>query len=172
MIHNCSFMKVAEVFFNEPTTVHFIREVGRKTSLSPTSVRLHMKRLEKSGFIMKKESRPFTGYVADRDNERFIYYKRLHNISTLFDVRQKIIDAIHPKAIILFGSYFLGEDIEDSDIDIIVLSKASKEIDFQREEKYLHRKISVIKVENIEELERSVKRNVKKGLVIYGDMYE
>ena len=27
-------------------------------------------------------------------------------------------------------------------------------------------------IENIEELERSVKRNVKKGLVIYGDMYE
>ncbi len=37
------------------------------------------------------------------------------------EIKQKIIDAVHPEKIILFGSYVTGEAMEESDIDLVVI---------------------------------------------------
>src|SRR3989344_2112682 len=123
MIQKCSLMNVAEVFFKEPTKVHFIKEISRKIKLAPTSVRVHIKTLKKEGIIIKKEASPFNGLVANLDSSKFIFYKRASNLFSLFNLREAIINSIAPSAIILFGSYSMGEDTEDSDIDFIVLAK-------------------------------------------------
>jgi len=161
-------MNVAEVFFKEPTKVHFIKEISRKIKLAPTSVRVHIKTLKKEGIIIKKEASPFNGLVANLDSSKFIFYKRASNLFSLFNLREAIINSIAPSAIILFGSYSMGEDTEDSDIDFIVLRKTKKEINIQEFEKSLNRKIHITYLNNINELDVNVKENAKRGVIIYG----
>ena len=168
MIQKCSLINVAEVFFKEPTKVHFIKEISRKIKLAPTSVRNHLKYLKKEGIIIEKESSPFNGLVANLEDDKFIFYKRAFNLFSLFNLREKIINSIAPSAIILFGSYSIGEDIENSDIDLVVIRKTKKEIKLEEFEKELGRKIHITYLSNINELDTHVKENVKRGVIIYG----
>lgn len=161
-------MNVTEVFFREPTKIHFIKEISRKIKLAPTSVRNHIKYLKKEGIIMEKESSPFNGIAANLNNDKFIFYKRVSNLLSLFKLREEIINSIAPSAIILFGSYSLGEDIEGSDIDIIVLRKTKKQVNFEKFEKELGRKIHITYLNDINELDPSIKENAKRGVIIYG----
>ena len=132
MIQKCSYIKVLEVFFKEPTKIHCIREISKSISLAQTSVRNHIKELEKENLIIKKESRPFNGFVANHENEKFLFYKQAYNLYSLFDVKNIIINKIAPKTLIFFGSYQRGEDIEWSDIDLLAVSKVKKEIDLEK----------------------------------------
>ena len=52
MIQKSSELKVLEVFFKEPTNIHFIREIGRKIKLAPTSVKNNVKELLKMELIV------------------------------------------------------------------------------------------------------------------------
>lgn len=168
MIQKCNYNRVLEVFFKEPTKIHFIREVSRKISLAQTSVRKHIKELEKEGLIIKKVSHPFDGLIANRENEKFLFYKQVYNFFSLFDIKKEIIYKIAPKAIIFFGSYQKGEDIEWSDIDLLIISKVKKEINLEKYEKKLLRKLHITFVKTINELDESVKNNIKNAWVLYG----
>ncbi len=168
MIQKCSYLRVLEIFFKEPTKTHFIREISRKISLAQTSVRTYIKNLEKEGFIIKKESEPFAGFVSNRNNERFLHYKQIYNLYSLFDLKIEMVQKIAPKTLVLIGSYQKGEDIENSDIDLIVVSKIKKEINLEKHEKKLLRKIHITFFENIEKLDKNLKNNIKNGWILYG----
>ena len=87
MIQKCSKERILEVFFKEPTTIHFIREISRKINLAHTSVRKVIKDLEKADIIKKKESKPFTGYIANRENDIFIFMKRVYNLELFLEIK-------------------------------------------------------------------------------------
>ncbi|MFH1325336.1 MAG: nucleotidyltransferase domain-containing protein [archaeon] len=172
MIQKCSLLKVLGVFFIEPTNMHFIREIGKKTNLAPTSVRNHIRELEKNNLIVKTKAKPFDGFVANRENEKFIFYKQAYNFYSLYELRELIAKLLYPKSIMIFGSYVKGEDTESSDIDIIILSKVKKEINLKKFEKSLNRKINLVFVENLNKLNKSIKINVLNGRIIYGGIDE
>ena len=168
MIQKSTQFKVIEVFFKEPTAIHFIREISKKIKIAPTSVRLNIKNLLKEGLIIKKKSNPFDGYIGNRENDRFLFCKRAYNLYNLYELKEKIINLLHPKAIILFGSYAIGEDIESSDIDLIILSKIRKDIDFSTIEKDVQRKINIMIIENLNKLDENIKNKVINGVILYG----
>ncbi len=170
MIQKSSNQSVVEVFYQEPTSIHFIREISRKIKIAPTSVRNNIKILLKNGIIIQKKSKPFDGFMANRDNEDFIWYKRTYNLESLKDLTKEINQSLHPKSIILFGSYGKGEDIETSDIDIVIISKAKKDLNLELYEKKLKRKINIIIVEDIKLLERNIQIKVKNGIVLQGEI--
>ncbi|MBI2043766.1 nucleotidyltransferase domain-containing protein [Candidatus Pacearchaeota archaeon] len=172
MIQKCSLIAVLEVFFKEPTSIHFVREIGRKISLAQTSVRNHIKELEKNGLVVRQESKPFDGLVANRENEKFIFYKRVYNMHSLCDLKDSIVQLMHPRAIIVFGSYQRGEDMEKSDIDILVLSRVKKEINLKKFEKLLNRKININFVNNLKNLDLPLRINILSGLTLYGGINE
>ena len=172
MIQKCSLLAVLEVFFKEPTTIHFIREIGRKINLAQTSVRNHIKELEKNNLIIEIKSKPFNGFIANRDNEGFIFYKQSYNFYSLYELKELLVKLVYPKAMIVFGSYARGEDTEESDIDIILLSKIKKEINLKKLEKSLNRKINVNFIDSLDKLDKSLKTNVLNGWVIYGGIDE
>ncbi|MCD6464078.1 nucleotidyltransferase domain-containing protein, partial [Candidatus Woesearchaeota archaeon] len=119
MEQKCSYFKVLEVFFQEPTSIHFIKEISRKIKLAPTSVRIHIKDLLAKNLIKQKKAKPFNGLVANRENQDFIFYKRIYNLYSVKELNEFLITSFWPKLIVLFGSYSLGEDTEHSDIDIL-----------------------------------------------------
>jgi len=168
MIQKCSLLGVLEVFFREPTTIHFIREIGKKINLAPTSVKNNINELLKIGLIMEKESKPFNGYVANRENEMFLFYKKSYNLFSLYEFKEKLIEILHPKTIVIFGSYSLGEDIENSDIDVLIISKIKEDIDLKHYEKKLSRKINYIIVNNLDKIDKKIQKKVINGFTIYG----
>jgi DNA-binding MarR family transcriptional regulator len=85
MLHKCGCLKTLGLFFIEPTNIHFIREISRKINLSQSSVRNHINFLLKENMIIKKTSNPFDGFVANRENEDFIFIKRFTIILLLKD---------------------------------------------------------------------------------------
>ena len=170
MIQKCSYFAVLEVFFKEPKSIHFIREIGRKVQLAQTSVRNHIKDLEKNKLIVAKKANPFDGFVSNRDNEEFLFYKQAYNFYSLLELKKLIIKELYPKAIIIFGSYARGEDVEESDIDIVVITKVKKDIETKKLEKIMGRKISIMYKESLEKIEEPIKSNILNGWVIYGSI--
>ncbi len=83
MVQKCSYEKVLEAFLVEPTRIHFIKEVSRKVKIAPTSVRNNIKQLLSENLIKKKESSPFNGFIANRDNDQFLWQKRAYNLLSL-----------------------------------------------------------------------------------------
>ncbi len=166
IIQKSSLWKVAEIFFIEPTKVHFIKEISRKISLAPTSVRKHLKTLINEGLIQKVESDPFRGYKAIRENPEFIFEKKIANLILIKS--SKIIEKLnekYPKSIILFGSYDKGEDIETSDIDLFIGSKTFK-FNTKNFEKYLNRKIHLIFKDQVD---KSLIESVNQGTILSGE---
>lgn len=161
---------VAEVFFKEPAEIHFIKEISRKIKIAPTSVRNIIKDLDKNRLIVKKQSKPFNGYIANRESEDFIFYKKIYNLYSLKDLTREIINQIYPSAIVLFGSYSRGEDVKSSDIDIFIISKVKKEINVSLFEKILERKINILVLDKIEKLDESIKKKINNGIVLYGEI--
>ena len=165
----CSIMSVMEIFFKEPTKIHFIREIGRKINLAQTSTKNNIKKLEKEGLIIKKHSKPFDGFIANRENEKFLYYKQIHNLYSLYDIKNKLIQEFYPKSLVLFGSYLRGEDNETSDIDLLIVSKIKKNIDLSKLEENLKRKVHLTFVKDIPNLDKELKNKIKNGFVLYGE---
>jgi len=168
MEQKCSYLRVLEVFFIEPTTTHFIKEISRKIKLAPTSVRNHIKDLLAKNLIKKKKAKPFDGFVANRENEEFIFYKRVYNLYSLKELSKFLTSSLWPKLIVVFGSYARGEDIEESDIDILIISKIKKEINLERFEKNLKRKINLLIIDKLEKLDKNLIKKIYDGIVLYG----
>ena len=170
MIQKSSLFKVLEVFFKEPTNLHFIREISREIDLAATSTKNNLNQLLKEGLIVEKKSKPFNGYVANRENEDFLFYKRTYNLFSLNKLKKILIEELHPRAIVLFGSYSRGEDIESSDIDLFILSKVKKPIKLESLEKELNRKINIMILEDINKLEENILKKIYNGIVLSGEI--
>jgi len=173
MLQSCSIIKVAGVFFNEPTKSHYLMEISQKSGLAHTSVMKYLQELKRLKIIResseKKGKRTFPLYWADLDGKGYKKYKRICSLlklegSGLIDFLR---DKLMPKAIVLFGSYARGEDIEDSDIDLFLECK-KEVLDLSAFEKKLHRKISLHFKENFKEYSTEIKNNIINGLVLSG----
>jgi len=173
MLQNCSLTKVASVFFREPTTPHYLKEISEKSKLAHTSVINYLALLKTKNIISlkleKKGKRTFPIYVANIENASYRRYKIVYNLSVLLEsgVIDVIKDAVMPKSIILFGSYLRGEDIEDSDIDLFVEAK-ERQLDLKKYKKKLNRKIQLHFKQDINAYPAELKNNIINGLPLYG----
>lgn len=170
MIQKCGYLRTLEIFFLEPTNLHFIREIGKKINLAQTSVRNHVKFLYENKIILEKKSNPFNGYIANRENEDFTYYKRFYNLSNLNSLKKILFNTFYPRAIVVFGSYCLGEDVETSDIDIFILSSTKKELDLTKFEKTFGRKINLLFANDLKLLDKKIQDKIKQGVVLQGTL--
>jgi len=170
MKQKCSILNVLKVFFEEPLNLHFIREISKKINLAPTSVRNNIKELLKNNLIIKQKSKPFDGYVANRENSEFIFYKKVHNFYSLKKLAGFLDKNFYPRLAVVFGSYSLGEDVETSDIDLLIISK--RKIELNKFEKELKREINILAIDNLNKLEKPILNKVYNGFVICGGFDE
>lgn len=168
MEQKCSYLNVLEVFFTEPTAIHFIKEISRKINLAPTSVRAHISDLLKSNLVNKKKAKPFDGFTSNRENDDFIFYKRVYNFYSLKELAEALASSFYPKLVVVFGSYARGEDVEGSDIDILILSRTKKEIVLEKFEEKLKRKINLLVVDKLNKLDKPMLKKIYNGIVLYG----
>ena len=166
ILQKCSLWNVAEIFFIEPTKVHFIKEVSKKIKLAPTSVKNHLQTLIDLSLIKKTKGDIYKGFQANRENPEFIFYKKISNQIRLKEssLIKKIVEK-YPESIILFGSFNKGEDTENSDIDLFIKTKKFK-IELEEFEKYLNRKIHLI---FIEEVDKNLMSSINNGTILFGE---
>lgn len=171
MLQECSRIKVADVFFNEPTKPHYLMEIAQKAGIAHTSVKKYLNQMKETGIIKetaeKKGKRKFPIYTANTENKEYKFYKRTTNLLKLKGLTISLRDQLMPKTIVVFGSYARGEDIEESDIDIFVECKKTG-LDLGRFEKQLARKIQLHFKEKFKTYPAELKNNIANGIVLSG----
>ena len=170
MEQKCSLWTVFSVFCDEPSRIHYIKEIARKVKLAPTSVKLHLKSLGKQGLIIKAKGDIFTGYKANNDNKNFIFDKSIYNLMNIKEsgLIDYLIEEFGPKTIVLYGSYLIGEDREGSDIDMFIATKTKKRIFPEKYEKALNRRIHILTEPSIKRLPIELRGEIINGLVLHG----
>jgi predicted nucleotidyltransferase len=173
MLQKSNMSKTMEIFFISPTREHYLMDISRRIGLAHTSVKRNLDELNKQGLITgrveKKGKRKFPVYKANLYNEIFKLDKIAYNIDSL--LRSGIVkfleERLSPKALVVFGSYIRGEDIEGSDIDLFLECNAER-LDLKKFEKGLGRKIELHFSEGFTSYSKELKNNIINGLVVSG----
>jgi len=114
---------VLDWFFMQPDKAVSLRQLSELLGIHARAVGAAVRQLSKEGFIQKTVVGRAWQLVARQDHKYFTTRKIGHNLIKVYD--SGIVEDIlkrwkNPVAIILFGSYRYGKDIETSDIDIAV----------------------------------------------------
>ena len=170
MIEKSTIQKVLAIFFENPSREFHLRELSRLLKLSMPTIISATDKLAKENLITKEKGKVVTKVTANRDNIDFTRLKRMHNLELIY--QSSIIDHIsesynNPKAIILFGSFSRGEDIEKSDIDVAVMTNKRLSLDLLKYEKILKKPISIHEV-NLDKISKEFKANLLNGIVLEG----
>lgn len=162
--------RIREFFLLHPTKEVHLRELARILKISFPWVRKITGILVKEGYLLKKEEGGLVIVKANRENFLFLALKRSYN---LFAVNNSglipfLIDTYErPEAIVLFGSYSKGEDIEESDIDLAIITRRNEIIRLTEFEKKLQRKIKLLELKR-KEIEKEFWNTLINGIVLYG----
>lgn len=158
-------------FFVNPTEKLGLRQIEKKLGMPFPSVVRYTKELETEGILKSSNVGNMRIYSTDRASKTFIFEKRLFNLSEIKN--SGLIDFISEyydnHSIVVFGSYFRGEDTENSDIDIFIESGTRKEPSTGKFEKVLGRKIHIITEKSLKTLKnRELANNIANGMVLNG----
>ena len=170
-----SVFKVAEIIFNSPNKNFHIRMLEKETGFSTTAVIDSLNELKKYEIVKVEETPLTTNIKADMESGAYRFYKLVFNLYRLKRYRfvDKLIEAYNnPETIVLFGSFAKGEDIEKSDIDILIISsyKHQDELnDFMNKfEKELNRKINIHILPSLMKSSKEFKNAIANGIVLHG----
>lgn len=163
--------KIIEFFFDYPSQKIHLRELARKTGLSPTGASKILRQLVKDGLIIKEKTKLAVFYRPNYDNKKFYIHKKANNLLKL-RTSEFLSDLIRfyrqPETIVVFGSYADGTDTEKSDIDILVITKITKKFDASKYEKYFKRSINIITIPSLKKASKEFINNIVNGSVLYG----
>ena len=161
---------VMEYFLRNPTTTIHIRELARRTGVTPSGCLKALGKLVKRGFVEEHKTTAVSNYRANPTTQ-FVRLKKVFNIYSIFD--SGLVDYLKqeyefPEAIIVFGSYAKGEDTEQSDIDIAIITQHEKSLDFRKYESILQRKINILELPNLKDSKKEFINNLINGIVLEG----
>ncbi len=118
-------------FYGFPRAKIGLTDLSKSIGASKTATKLIVEHLIKLQFLNREVIGKAWLLSANQKHPYFITRKIPYNLSTIYE--SNIIPAIYniipsPRAIILFGSYRWGTDVEESDIDIAIETLENKEL--------------------------------------------
>lgn len=160
---------ILKEIFAKPTYKFHIRELAEITKLNPNTVINLTRRLIEQGIIKQEKKKHITELYFNFNNSKAVIKKKIFNLSKLYEsgVVEYIKEKYNPEAIILMGSYSRGEDIERSDIDLVVISKNKETQSLEKFEKILKRKIQLMPLD-YKEMAEEFYINLINGMVLEG----
>jgi len=170
-----SAFRVARLIFNYPNRTFHIRMLEREVKLSTTAIKEAVKQLEYFK-IIKAEKTPLTTDIkADTDSEAYRFYKTIFNLYRLkrYSFADNLVDAYNnPEAVVLFGSFAKGEDIEGSDVDILIITQSKPKYNIDKMvsifEKELNRKINIHTISSLKKSSDEFRNALANGIVLHG----
>ncbi len=161
--------KIKEYFFLNPTVKLRVRQIERIVKVPLPSAIRYAKELEKEDILTNLNISNIKVYLSKRSSKKFLLEKRLFNIKQVSGLAEFLVQELSNPIIIIFGSYSKGEDIETSDIDIYVETPSKKELNLEKFEKLLQRKIHLFSYKNINNIEnKELINNIINGVVMNG----
>ncbi|MEK6830875.1 MAG: nucleotidyltransferase domain-containing protein [Nanoarchaeota archaeon] len=161
--------RIKEYFFLNPTNKLRVRQIEREIKIPLPSVIRYTKELEKEGILKKEETSGAVFFSSDRSSQSFLLEKKFFNTRLIFEsgLIDFIIKEYSNPVIIVFGSYSKGEDIENSDVDLYIQSLSKKEINLEKFEKQLKRKIQIFIYPSINKVKNPhLSNNIINGIIL------
>ena len=173
---NEPYNKILYWFFSFPDSNIGLNELCKDVKISKSNANKIVNRLEKEGFLIKE----VVGKAwRIKCNKKHIYNKTkklAFNLQLIYD--SNIIEKIHQKfpgfeAIILFGSYRKGDDIDKSDLDIAVSIIGKKQLkikEFGVIEKFGYRKNVMVNLHTFSngKIDKRLFFSIVNGIVLDG----
>lgn len=134
---------ILETFLKEPTKPQYIRQIANNCKLSYERVQFYLKELEKIKVLTAKIKGKIKEYTLNRRHElalklfsilemekRQVFYSKNHQLQSWLN---RMVDELNKnttitsdiKFILLFGSTARGDSGEDSDVDILIVTKTT-----------------------------------------------
>jgi len=160
---------IKEYFLVNPTSKMRLRGIERALKIPLPSVIRYCKELKDEGILTTIKTENVVFYTADRTNENFLLEKKLYNIKSLYNsgLINFLKTELSNPAIIVFGSYSRGEDIENSDIDLYIETPSKKELNLEKFEKTLKRKIQIFRHASLNEIKNiNLANNIINGIIL------
>ena len=161
--------KILELFIEFPNKDFSIRGIARNLKLNHATILKHIKNLEKAELIKKKEETLYPTFFANTENKKYKFYKKNYLIFKIInsDLIKFLQEKTLASSIILFGSCAKATFNENSDIDIFIEAKKTN-IDLNKFEKKLNKKINILFEEDINNLSMELKNNIFNGVILHG----
>jgi predicted nucleotidyltransferase len=167
-------LNILKIFFESPMREFNVREAARILKIAPATASSQLKLFTKDNILKEKRERNFILYRANIDSEEYKDIKRYYNIKKIKDsgLIEELNKSYIKPAIILFGSAYEGMDVENSDIDLVVISEKTSEFkDIEKFEKKLNRPIQMFIVKDLKDLKNPhLINNILNGIVIQGEL--
>lgn len=112
--------RVLRFFLTNPAGEFYEKEIQQKTAAARASVRKWLHTLERSGFISVATRGRLILYRLNRENP---LVKQLKVLNTMSWFMPRLNAFRGQGELYLYGSASRGEDLEDSDIDVLVIGK-------------------------------------------------
>ncbi len=146
------------------------REIAGILKASPTAVANSLARIKKEHLLTIEKTKTINFISLNRNEKRAIELKKAENLKNTYTsgLSDCLENELPGATIFLFGSYSRGEDTNASDIDIAVIGRKDKIIDFSKYEKILNRKINVNFYESWKTIDRHLKNNILNGIILHG----
>lgn len=168
--------KLIGYFMKDTAREFHVRELAKRAKMSPTTVSKHLAKLKKDGLLISSRRLGHLFYKADTKSHTFMDMKVFYNIAALR--KSGIIGYLekefnHPQAIVLFGSFRKGEDIRQSDIDLLVITPTKKETGLSVYETRLGHAVQLFTIseselEGMKENNKELMNNIINGIILYG----
>ncbi len=124
--NNTSHQQILTFLSNHPGRSYFEKEVKEATRLSAGATNQALRELAKEGYIQKESKGRMSFYSVDLSNPLIRQFKVLLNITTIYALVLHLTD--YCRKIVLFGSAASGTNMEESDIDLFVLTNRIREV--------------------------------------------
>ncbi len=166
-----NWIKILKLFFDGPNVTLHIREVARRSNLTPRGAKYILDALKNEGLLNNESGTIVNKFWGNYDSEKFIGLKRSLNINSLYSTNliSNLENYYHiPKCIVLFGSYAKGEDTSKSDIDIAVVTDKDDIPELSVYEGLLSRKININLIKNVKKEDANFINSLANGIVLSG----
>jgi predicted nucleotidyltransferase len=150
------------------------RQIANAIRVSAPAVMKALPGLEKEDLIQIKQDRETKRWEIklNRDNYKVVQLKRADNLKLIYETG--LADYLETEfagaTIILFGSYSMGEDTANSDIDIAVVERKDKLVNVEDYAKKLNRAININFYDSWKVIHKHLRNNILNGIVLHGSV--
>jgi len=165
-------LNILHFLLSNPMKQFHEREIVRQTEVSVGAVNQILKKLHKADLVKRDRRGRTNFYKANLKNPVARQFKVLFNVSALDDLVDQIKQT--SERVVLFGSCAEGTDVEESDIDLFVLSSDVEVVQskISKYEQMFDRRISPIVMDSrgfakIKSKDKSLYERISRGIRLW-----
>ena len=167
---------ILKYFIENPEKEFYVRELSKLTRKSPTTISKYLNKFKKEDLLISNRKLNHFLFKANSENKEFKDIKLRYNLKKIrkSGLLDHFIDKFNdPKSIILFGSFAKAENIEKSDIDILVITPNKKKICLDKFENILKHNIQLFQhsekeIDAMKSKNKELLNTWVNGFILYG----